>query len=75
MKTSINYLKKAKYVQDIVKKEQEANEYITLKGIWRKLRNENLYFETYESFIRILGEGNITARINEQKEINQKTEQ
>jgi hypothetical protein len=72
MKTNINYLKKAQHVQEIVIQEQKTNEYITLKAIWRKLRRENLYFEGYGSFIRILGEGNLTRRIEEQKEkINQ----
>ena len=68
MKTSVNYLEKVKYIQDIVKQEKEKNEYITMKAIWRKLRNEKRYFETYVSFIRIMGEGNLIKRIEEQKE-------
>ena len=67
MKTNINYLIKVQYIQALVKEEQKKNSYISLKAMWRKFRDQNLYFESYNSFIRIMGEGNISKRIAEQK--------
>jgi len=68
MKTSINYLEKVKHVQELVKKQQERYTYISYRQIWRNLRKEKLYFEGYNSFIRILGEGNLSNRIAQEKE-------
>ncbi|MCL2290842.1 MAG: hypothetical protein FWC34_09120 [Bacteroidetes bacterium] len=68
MRTSINYLEKAQHVQELVKKQQERYIYITLKQIWKNLRKEKQYFEGYDSFIRILGEGNLRSRIEQEKE-------
>jgi len=66
MKTNINYLRKIQYVQGLVKEQQKRYSYISLKKIWKNLRDENLYFESYNSFIRIMGEGNISKRIAKQ---------
>jgi len=68
MKTSLNYLEKARHVQELVKQQQREHSYITLKQIWKNLRKEKLYFEGYGSFIRILGEGNLRLRIEKEKE-------
>jgi hypothetical protein len=68
MKTSLNYLEKAKHVQALVRQQQDKYMYITLKQIWRNLRKERLYFEGYNSFIRILGEGALSSRIAREKE-------
>jgi len=68
MKTSLNYLEKVKHVQELVKKQQEKYVFINFRQIWKNLRKEKLYFEGYNSFIRILGEGNLSSRIAQEKE-------
>jgi len=68
MRTNINYLEKAQHIQELVKQQQEKYTYVTLRQIWKNLRREKQYFEGYNSFIRILGEGNLRSRIEQEKE-------
>jgi len=68
MRTSANYLEEVKFIQETVRQQQAQHTYITLKQIWKNLRESKLYFKSYQSFIRIMGEGNLSQRIGYEKD-------